>query len=394
MKIIEVEYLGPPALGGVEAVVEALYRHGQGAGHEMAIWCADLAGFTGPRLVPGETLVGEMKVRRFATRRRKLYLFDPHHLIWNGLDQALAAEARQGAILHIHSLPSYQVQAALAALPKAGGVVITPHHDLESLRGYLKLWRGKKLIGRLRAAAQRHPQLRLAVHTNATRDFWRQELTWPEEQIKIIPNGVYLEEFDRVTETDIIAARQTWPQGEIKILFVGRLARAKAADILLRTLATIPEASLLLIGPDAGEQENLQTLIQQLKIVERAKFLPPPPRSQVCAAFRACDIFVLPSRYGENFGIAAIEAMAASRPVIVSDRGGLPALVTSGQNGLVVPAESPEALGEALQRLIASEDLRQAFGRQGRKLVEAGYTWEKVGEAYFSLFAEAQASRK
>jgi glycosyltransferase involved in cell wall biosynthesis len=114
----------------------------------------------------------------------------------------------------------------------------------------------------------------------------------------------------------------------------------------------------------------------------------------VCAAFCACDIFVLPSRYGENFGIAAIEAMAAGKPVVVSNRGGLPALVTSGENGLVVPAESPETLREALQKLFASEDLRQGLGRQGRKLVAASYTWQKVGEAYFSLFAEAQASRR
>ncbi len=84
MRILEVEYLGPPAMGGVELLVEALHRKFTGTGHEVEIWCSDLAGFDGSRLPPGYAEVSRMRVRRFPTRRVRPWIFDPHHLVWCG----------------------------------------------------------------------------------------------------------------------------------------------------------------------------------------------------------------------------------------------------------------------------------------------------------------------
>ncbi|HOQ27764.1 MAG TPA: glycosyltransferase family 4 protein, partial [Armatimonadota bacterium] len=89
----------------------------------------------------------------------------------------------------------------------------------------------------------------------------------------------------------------------------------------------------------------------------------------------------------ENFGIAAVEAMAARKPILVSDRGGLPSLAESGRNGLVFTAESVESLADALARLAASEELRRQLGEAGRAAVEARYTWDHVARAYLDLFA-------
>jgi glycosyltransferase involved in cell wall biosynthesis len=389
MRIIEVEYLGPPALGGVEALVEALYRKFTAAKHEVEIWCTDLASFAGPRHGAAICEVNGMKIRRFPAKRFRLWLFDPHHLHWEGLRKAFSEEAGRGSVFHINSFPSFQALAVLAVLKSGAAVVITPHHDVESLRRYWRLWRGKRNISTLLAAARKHPHLRLAVHTHLTKKFWLEEIGWPKGQIRIIPNGVYLSEFDEVSAAEIEAAARRWPQGNLRLLFVGRLAYSKGVDLLLRALAQIKNAALLAIGPDDGALADLKKLGQELSLESRVNFLSPPPRREVCAAFRACNVFILPSRFGENFGIAAIEAMAARKPVVVSDCGGPPTLVKQGENGIIFPVESVEGLVESLNYLTGSEALRRSLGEAGRNMVESAYTWERVADEYLSLFAAA-----
>ncbi|NIM05119.1 MAG: glycosyltransferase, partial [Armatimonadetes bacterium] len=96
----------------------------------------------------------------------------------------------------------------------------------------------------------------------------------------------------------------------------------------------------------------------------------------------------------ENFGMAAIEAMAAGRPVVVSDCGGLPTLVKQGKNGLIFPRGSVEGLTEALKFLAGSQPARQSFGEAGRKIVESDYTWEIVAQKYLGLFSSAVTAGK
>ena len=392
MRILEVEYLGPPALGGVEAVVEALAHGLRARDHSVEIWCTDLKSFDGAGHESMSAVFEEVPVRRFRTRRWRPWLFDPHHLMWQGLGRALAEEARKGSLFHLHSFPSSHVWAALGALKHGGAAVVTPHHDIASLKRYLTLWRGRHFVGRLSRAARRYPQLRLAVHTRASKHYWTETIGWPAEQIRVIPNGVYLSEFDSVSAEELEAAGKLWPKHELRLLFVGRLARSKGVDILLRSLAKTRKGFLVIIGPDEGAKPELQKLVKEHSLENRIRFEPPPSRRMVCAAFRACDLFVLPSRYGENFGIAAIEAMAAAAPVIVSSSGGLPSLVKNGENGFIFESESVDSLSSALYQLSSTgqaERMRRAFGQAGRRVVESAYTWERVTEEYVSLFDAA-----
>jgi glycosyltransferase involved in cell wall biosynthesis len=393
MKIIEIEYLGPPAVGGVEAVVETLSRKFIAAGHDTAVWCTTLAAFGGGQLPPGENEVNRLAVRRFPARQGRRFLFDPYHVRWQGLSPALQAEAGS-AVFHLHPFPASHAMSALATLPRHGAVVITPHHEVESLRRYRKLWRGKRILGALLRAAKYYPSLCLGVHTILEADFWRQEMGWPPAQIRVIPNGVELAEFDGLSAETLAEAQRLWPPAANKLLFTGRLDPAKGLDLLLRALASLPDAGLLLVGPDAGAGEGLQQLCRELNLTDRVNFAGALPRPLVCGAFRACDIFVLPSRYGENFGIVAIEAMAAGKPVVVSDCGGLPTLVTPGENGLLFPAGETGALQASLAKLLAAPDMRTTLGAAGRKKVEAGYTWDKVSQSYLELFALADSHRR
>jgi len=389
VRIIEVEYLGPPALGGVEAVVETLSRRFAAAGHETEIWCTDLLSFAGPRHEEKASTFNGVNIRRFSSSRSRFFLLDPYHLRWRGLKRALLQAAHEGAVFHLHPFPSSHAMTALAALAAGAVVVITPHHEVESLRRYRHLWRGGRTLSILLAAARKCARLCLGVHTWLEAKFWQEEVGWPEEQLRVIPNGVDLAEFDELSKAQVQAAAGRWPPGDVRLLFVGRLAPAKGIDLLLRALAQTSEASLLAVGPDAGALTYLRKLAWELALEKRVCFTGPLPRREVCAAFRACHIFILPSRFGENFGIVAIEAMAAGKPVVASDCGGLPTIVRQGENGLIFPAQSVAGLKDALSRLMASEKLRQTYGEAGRKMVQAAYTWESVAQAYLALFTTA-----
>jgi len=80
------------------------------------------------------------------------------------------------------------------------------------------------------------------------------------------------------------------------------------------------------------------------------------------AAWRRCGLGVVPSITEEAFGLVALEAMAAGRPVIAADHGGLPEVVANGETGLLVAPGDAAALRDALRRLHSDPDLRTRMG--------------------------------
>jgi len=392
VRIIEIEYLGPPAVGGVEKLVSEISRRFLRAGHETTIWATDLRSFQGPRHVRLAAVEGGLAVRRFPIRRLPWYLYDPHHLAWSGLAGEMEKAAGPDTVLHGHSFPSHHADALLSVADAETAAVLTPHHDVESLRIYAQLWRGRRLLRNLRAGLRACPGLFLSVTTQIEKHFWASDLGIPEDRIEVIPNGVSVEEFDSVSEEQVEEAHRLWPPGKLHLLFVGRLVKAKGLDVLLRAaaLCQAKELALLIVGPDGGELAGLRRLLHDYRLGGRVAFVDGLTREQVCACFRACDLVALPSRSGENFGIVLLEGMAAGKPVIGTRSGGIPELIRHGRNGLLVPNESPGSLAEAIDRLAAEPTTRRRMGGFGRRMAESFYSWELVAGLYLKLFEKAR----
>ena len=392
MRIIEVEYLGPPAMGGVEKVVSEISHRFIRSGHEAEIWATDLRRFGGPRHTRSFAIVEGLPTRRFSIRRIPWYLYDPRHLSWRGLAKEMEKASGPETVLHVHSFPSHQADALFAVADAGTAAVLTPHHDVESLRTYTQLWRGRTLLRRLRASLRTCPGLCLSVTTLIEKHFWSAELGMPEERVEVIPNGVSVEEFDSIPEAEIEEALRLWPAGKLQLLFVGRLVRAKGLDLLLKAIALCQakEISLLIAGPDGGELAGLRRLVRDYRLTGRVAFVDGLNRRQVCACFRACDLVLLTSRSGENFGIVLLEGMAARKPVIGARAGGIPELIRPGKNGLLVPNESPGSLAEAIDRLAADPTARQQMGKFGRRMAESFYSWELISGLYLQLFEKAR----
>lgn len=177
---------------------------------------------------------------------------------------------------------------------------------------------------------------------------------------QVIPNFVP----DVLDETDVDTKPYTnqLPDGDF-ILFVGDLSREKGIHILLKAYANLENAPpLVLIGrryPDTPAEFPQNVL-----------FLNSWPHAAVMAAWQRCSIAVAPSVWPEPFGVVVLEAMSAGRPVIASSIGGLPDVVVDGETGLLVPPGDPDALQQALGRLVANRELRERLGGAGQQRVD------------------------
>ncbi len=103
----------------------------------------------------------------------------------------------------------------------------------------------------------------------------------------------------------------------------------------------------------------------------------------VAALYEQADICAAPALWEEPFGLVAVEAMAAARPVCASAAGGLRDTVVDGETGFLVPPGDPEELAEKLGRLLDNPDLRARMGAAGRRRAEAEYDWNRIIDRHY-----------
>jgi glycosyltransferase involved in cell wall biosynthesis len=163
------------------------------------------------------------------------------------------------------------------------------------------------------------------------------------------------------------------------VLYVGRVAAGKGIDHLLAAMQELPDAHLVISGPD--DRHGVSTR------AERVHTLPltdEPPR----ALYPQADVFVLASA-GESFGMVAAEAAAAGTPVVVSDRCGIAGFFEEGE-ALVVPYER-DAVVEAIRRVLSDRQLRDRLTRGGPEAARR-MSWDHVTDLQEEIY-RAVASR-
>lgn len=188
----------------------------------------------------------------------------------------------------------------------------------------------------------------------------------PAGRIDLVPSGVDVARFDGSPGRDAAArAAMGIPEGRSVVVIVAQLHRRKGHDVLLHALARLPArlAPICLAAGTGPEGDALLDLAASLGIASQVRWL--GRVEDVRGVLRAADVVVLPSR-AEGLGVAAIEALAAARPVIASAVGGLPEIVRDPAEGLLVPPGEVDALAAALVRALSDEALRRAMGEAGR----------------------------
>ncbi len=162
------------------------------------------------------------------------------------------------------------------------------------------------------------------------------------------------------------------------LVVVGRLSVIKGQDTAVRATALVRQAghdvTLTLVGDCYPGYEAVEDGLRDLAVRERVDdvtvftgFRDPSP------IVAAADVVLVPSRV-ESFGLAAVESLLLGRPVVATRIGGLPEVVRDGETGLLVPADDPRALADAVIRLLEDPQLAAALGAAGRADARARFS--------------------
>jgi N-acetyl-alpha-D-glucosaminyl L-malate synthase BshA len=221
------------------------------------------------------------------------------------------------------------------------------------------------------------------------------DLTYREFDVKrsieVVPNFVNC---DLYTRCDDMAARRKWAKDDEPILMhLSNFRPVKRVTDVVEIFALVREkmpAKLVMMGdgPDRGAAEYL---VRTKRLRKDVFFL--GKQDQVQQKLGLADLFLLPSET-ESFGLAALEAMACEVPVIATDVGGLPEVVTHGVDGYLIPPRDVAAGAKYALDILQSPDRGRAMGKLARKNAKARYCANDVipqYEAYYQRVLDGKA---
>ncbi|MEW6267887.1 MAG: glycosyltransferase family 4 protein, partial [Thermodesulfobacteriota bacterium] len=212
------------------------------------------------------------------------------------------------------------------------------------------------------------------------------------DAIDVVSSGVDTRRFHTL---DAAAARaRLGIEGAVPVVaVVASLHERKGHAVLLEALALLARElappPLLLAAGTGPEGDALQDLAARLGVAGRVRWL--GRVADVRPVLAAADVVAMPS-LAEGLGVAAIEAMAAGRPVVASAVGGLPELIRDGEQGLLVPARDRAALAAALARCLRDPELRARLGAAGQTRAEA-FSTAAMARGTESVYERALAAR-
>jgi len=209
-----------------------------------------------------------------------------------------------------------------------------------------------------------------------------------DQAADVVPMGVEVDSFELG-----FAQRSPVPG---RFLFVGRLAEKKGVDVLIRALAGVPEATLVVVG-DGPERPSLEALARNEGVEPRVRFLGKLGRSGVMEELRLAHALVIPSkvaRGGDQEGTPVVmaEGMAAGVPIVASRLGGLPEYIESGVTGLLVEPGSVAGLSDALRQAMADPKALRSYAERARESVRGTLDMPIIGRRYREFLQAAARS--
>lgn len=200
---------------------------------------------------------------------------------------------------------------------------------------------------------------------------------FPPAQLASIPTGVDFSRFHPTKDRSQVRAEIGVGDDDYLILMVGVIRGVKRHTVALeafRRLAARPGITLALAG-DGPMRPDMEQLAQSLGIADRVRFL--GQREDIPDLITAADLLLLTSR-SEGVPQAVTQALGLGTPVVSTDVGGVPELIRHEQTGLLVPAEDPPAVAEAISRLAGDPTLSRQLAAQGKAHVIAGFSLEAM----------------
>lgn len=182
------------------------------------------------------------------------------------------------------------------------------------------------------------------------------------------------------------------------LAWVSRMVYKKGLNVLLDAMPAIiarhPDV-LLVLGGYGDLREALEQQSQQIGIADNVLFPGPISRDVVNSFWNMGDVAVVPAIHDHRGNVdglpnIVLEAMSAGRPIVASRVAGIPAVITDGQHGLLVPEGNVAQLAAAIIRLLDAPQTATALGRAARRRVEQELRWSHIAARFERVFAEAR----
>lgn len=214
----------------------------------------------------------------------------------------------------------------------------------------------------------------VVYNSNATLKFWNNTKALKNKS-KVIWNGLEVNN-ELITDEEITEIRENYFKSnstDIIIAVVGRISRWKGQLVALKAfnslISTQPNLKLIFIGSPPPKQnkflENLKKEIIDNNLQKSVLII--PFQKNIYKFWESIDIAIVPSTEPEPFGLVAVEAMFAKKPVIASNHGGLKEIVLENKTGFLVKPNDELALSKALLILVENAKIRREFGEKGYK---------------------------
>ncbi|HLN88958.1 MAG TPA: glycosyltransferase family 4 protein, partial [Candidatus Binatia bacterium] len=165
-------------------------------------------------------------------------------------------------------------------------------------------------------------------------------------------------------------------ENDFVLLQVGNVARDKRQKDSLFALHYLSKKhdNVKLIFDGEGQSEELIALSRKLGVENKVLFLYSCSDAELAEVYAACDVFVFPAQI--TWGLAVIEAMAASKPVVVSSRSGASEVILNGDNGFVIDEPNAENMALQIEKLMADPELQRKIGQNANEFIRRNLSWE------------------
>ncbi len=373
----------PPVIGGVETHLTILLPTFVSMGHKVSLLTCSFEGY------PGEEDYNGVKVTRVP-------IMDLNWLYKRGLDGIQGeveevfndfVDKNNPDILHAHNMHYFSTVHAKAletiSVKKGIPLFLTAHNAWDDVQ-FLELTTTIKWS-----------------HIIAVSHFITKELLGigcSHNRVTTVHHGVDEKMFRPKINTREILKKYPQLKGKRSIFHPARMGLAKGCDVSIKALRTVikkyPDCMLILAGTkniiDWGEtqQKDIAYMVQLIdKFGLRDNVLVDSYNlSDMPALYNVSQVCIYPSSSFEPFGLTMLEAMACSRPMIVTKMGGMPEIIFDGVNGFVIPVKDSQELASRIIQLMADQELREQLGTTGRSMVEKNYTKKAVAQATFNVY--------
>lgn len=283
-------------------------------------------------------------------------------------------------IVHIHSPLPPLIKTSLP-------VMITVHTPMLTDYRHVKVRSIFSIFSKISARFVSYPLELKLIHSSDVVTAVSKSVAQELKEYCLNPDAVTVVD-NGVDEKFFYPKKEKSENGKKYAMFVGRMDREKGLFDLVecgRYVCNERSDVFFIVAGNGRDLDKLRHKTKRIGIQNRFIFLGQVDKDVLVKLYQNATLFVFPS-YHEGLPGVVLEAMSCGLPIIATDVRGNRDLISTGENGILVPSRSPRKIADAITTLIDDETLRKKLGKNARETIEDRYTWNAVSDKFLKCY--------